>query len=858
MTTRLLFLSLCICASINLQATHWCITPTGAGAHTGTNWANACTASQLQLLINSGNFGDSIFMAMGIYKPTYNTNTNISFELKSDVKIFGGFPMPNSANPSPTWGDRDYKLYPTVFSGDLQGNDINSDGNFYNQTSDSIVGDNSHHLFTGNIVNNGCVIDGCIIVGGGDGTYGGGFYNYYYASPTIINCYIVGNEAQYGGGAYNYDHSSPSFLNCVFSGNKGGAGGAMYNHYYSNAIITRNQIINNVAVQQGGAIYSNYAYPVITNSVLSQNSAIQGGAIYNHYSAIILTSSVLYQNEAQLGGGVYNNSSAMTFNSSTLSKNTATINGGGIKNVGISNPKIRNTIIWGNTANNYPNIDNSGSCNPLIYNSIIEGPYVGTCSNCQGVNGDVNPQFTQGNDGDGADNIWMTNDDGLRLKPCSQGINTGANQYLSATVLVDIRGKNRIRHLTTDLGAYENANFAGDGYLSTLNTLNSTLAACEECIDVNGWTHYYDTVSKKMVLSLFKNGYDIGHIGDGTFDVKSFTTANYGSGNATVVHAPYAQNTDWYVMNRWWNVIPNPQLPVGNTGVKVRTYFTNQDTADINGSIIGNDVAIHQLRFYKINGASASLDPNGDGNCNDAHAGITAAAAYDADGYWEYVYSPAASSTNTWHKGDFNGINYAEYEVARFSGGGGGGAPNGGGAFPITLLSFDGNVFERGNALNWWTIQEIAGGHFVVERSKNGTNFESIGNLASVGNSLDQYQYDFLDENPYWGTNYYRLRLTDFEGYTEYSNILELNFGEISFNVYPNPAQNYTNINGNFPDRCELHIFDMSGLNIQKSAINANISTELDVSNMRNGMYYFQLRSKDGEVLKTERVFVKN
>ncbi len=860
MKTRLLIIFLgCICSFTHLIATRWYITPTGAGANTGASWANACNASQLQTLINSGDLGDSVFVAQGIYKPTTGNNRNISFTLRSDLKMYGGFPMPSQFLPNPTWANRNYKLYPVVFSGDLQGNDLNADGNFLNQTADSIVGsDNSYHLFSGNIVNANCVIDGCVIVGGSGGTYGGGFYNYYYANPTIRNCYIVGNQSQYGGGVYNYDHSSPTFTNCVFRGNRGNTGAAMYNHYVANATINNSQLLDNIADIQGGAMYNNYAYPYLNNCVLAYNEAVQGGGIYNHFSAMILTSCILYQNVANVGGGVFNNSSSMTFNSSTLAQNMAITSGGGMKNAGTSNPKIRNTIIWDNFAANGKNIDNSGINNPLTYNSIIEGPYTGICINCQGANGNVNPQFTQINDADGADNIWMTNDDGLRLKPCSQGINAGANQFVPAYVTLDIRGKNRFRHQVTDLGAYENANFAGDGYLTTLNSSNTTLAACEECVDINGWTHYYDTVGKKMVLSLFKNGYEIGQIGDGTFQVKSFTTDNYGSGTGTAVNAPYAQNMDWHVMNRWWNVTPNPQLPVGNTGVKVRTYFTDQDTADIKGSVAGNTIAVHQLRFYKINGASASLDPDGDGNCNDAHAGVGAASTYDANGYWEYVYSSGASSPNTWHKGDFNGIDYAEYEVARFSGGGGGGATNGGGAFPMTLLSFDGNAFERGNALEWWTSQEIAGGHFVVERSKDGQHFEEIGDLAAVGNSLDKYQYRFFDNNPYWGTNHYRLKLTDYEGYIGYSQMLELHFENISFVAYPNPAQNFVRIEGNFPDRCELTIYDMVGLAVQHEPVNANVITEIAVHKLPKGMYNFKLTSKDGEIIVVKKVLIQN
>src|ERR1700694_3314551 len=49
---------------------------------------------------------------------------------------------------------------------------------------------------------------------------------------------------------------------------------------------------------------------------------------------------------------------------------------------------------------------------------------------------------------------------------------------------------------------------------------------------------------------------------------------------------------------------------------------------------------------------------------------------------------------------------------------------------PVTLSSFDGQAKDNGSELNWTTSTEINFDHFVVERSENGVDFSSIGQIT--------------------------------------------------------------------------------------------------------------------------------
>lgn len=115
-------------------------------------------------------------------------------------------------------------------------------------------------------------------------------------------------------------------------------------------------------------------------------------------------------------------------------------------------------------------------------------------------------------------------------------------------------------------------------------------------------------------------------------------------------------------------------------------------------------------------------------------------------------------------------------------------------ALPITLLSFEAKkVNENKVRLNWTTADETNNAFFTIERSTDGKKFEPIVNLQGAGNSENTNTYQWLDENPTSGNNFYRLKQTDFNGEFSVSEMvrvfIEFDAKTIQFNVYPNPIQ---------------------------------------------------------------------
>jgi hypothetical protein len=110
---------------------------------------------------------------------------------------------------------------------------------------------------------------------------------------------------------------------------------------------------------------------------------------------------------------------------------------------------------------------------------------------------------------------------------------------------------------------------------------------------------------------------------------------------------------------------------------------------------------------------------------------------------------------------------------------------------PIELLSFDAEVNNRQVDLSWVTATETDNDYFTVERSKDGLAWEDILEVDGAGTSSSILSYFDVDENPYTGISYYRLRQTDFDFSSTHSDIVavEILTGDDSgISIYPNPA----------------------------------------------------------------------
>lgn len=95
---------------------------------------------------------------------------------------------------------------------------------------------------------------------------------------------------------------------------------------------------------------------------------------------------------------------------------------------------------------------------------------------------------------------------------------------------------------------------------------------------------------------------------------------------------------------------------------------------------------------------------------------------------------------------------------------------------PVKLINFTGTIQNTSALLSWKTASEQNTAYFEVQKSKDGTNnFISIGRVAAAGNSNTIREYSLTDNN-LAAVNYYRLKITDKDGKTDFSNTLLLRY----------------------------------------------------------------------------------
>jgi hypothetical protein len=95
--------------------------------------------------------------------------------------------------------------------------------------------------------------------------------------------------------------------------------------------------------------------------------------------------------------------------------------------------------------------------------------------------------------------------------------------------------------------------------------------------------------------------------------------------------------------------------------------------------------------------------------------------------------------------------------------------------------------------------------------------FEKVKDIKGLGNSTVITNYCVMDECPYEGRSFYRLRQKDFDGKESYSDIRRVEFHSdsvIGFNIYPNPATAdniQLIIDGMDKEELTVHIYDARG-----------------------------------------------
>ncbi len=785
--------------SVNAQTTFYvdAARPDNSGA--GTSWASA--KKDLQVAINTAFSGDQVWVKAGTYLPTHDpfantapaNNRDKTFTLKNGVKIYGGF-----AGTETQLTQRNWQTNLTTLSGDLGVVNTLTD-NVYHVVIAVGVGGADLDGFT---ITKGYAVStqASITVSGNviKRYNGGGIYNTN-SGANFYNCIIKansadctdGNDDAFGAGVLNNNCSS-IFNNCVIDGNSFLSGGGSFGVFGAgmymiatngNSTISNCSFANNTSGSGffdgsfGGALYLNAGSNTITNTNFYNNTSQNGAAI-------------------AFGGGV---ASLSTFANCTFAGNTSSFAGTAYS--GFSKSTFRNCIFWNNvpTVTSVPgrneifsqesNAANQPSFSNCIIRDATGSPLAVTnTSVTNSLNG--NPLFISLADGDGADNIWGTSDDGLRLQCSSPAVNAGTG----STPALDMIGITRTTPL--DIGAYEGNH--NEGAFNSIPSIFTTVTISQS----SGVSNYSNC--NNQVAAIQSGG--------------SYTLSGQTTSSVWIENTQPATLGGIFV-KRHYQI--NPVNNASTATAKVTLYFTQQEFNDFNAvsavdlpSGAADASGKANLLIEKRPGVSS----NGTGLPGSYTGTPVTINPVDADIIWN-------STANRWE---------VSFDVTGFSG-----------FFiktqltvlPLKLVSFSAAKHSDCNTLKWQTANEVNTKEFLIEKSTDGITFLQIAVKVANGNSDNAYQYN--DCSTTSAHSFYRLKMIDNDGSFSYSNILKVdNKQKLSVAIHPNPAKDIIIISANDISLLNMvvRVVDASGKMVLQKNIN-QLPYILDIAKLPEGLY---------------------
>ncbi|MBS1602468.1 MAG: T9SS type A sorting domain-containing protein, partial [Bacteroidetes bacterium] len=167
---------------------------------------------------------------------------------------------------------------------------------------------------------------------------------------------------------------------------------------------------------------------------------------------------------------------------------------------------------------------------------------------------------------------------------------------------------------------------------------------------------------------------------------------------------------------------------------------------------------------------------------------------------------------------------------------------------PVTLTSWTATSQSDDLALLKWTFTDAVNfDHFVVQRSTDGQNFQDVQSLPSA---TTQY----TDLFAYNGTVYYRLKMVDIDGQTNYSGIASLvRHSNTTSRIYPTVVENNTIYveTAKTIRQPRVELFDMNGRRLlEKEWPGLEGRQQMTLPSLPAGAYLVRLSDLQGALTK--------
>ena len=159
-----------------------------------------------------------------------------------------------------------------------------------------------------------------------------------------------------------------------------------------------------------------------------------------------------------------------------------------------------------------------------------------------------------------------------------------------------------------------------------------------------------------------------------------------------------------------------------------------------------------------------------------------------------------------------------------------------------SFVNFTAVVRESNKVWLQWDVDSAAeGDYFIVERSSDGSHYETIGALRSTG---IKDRYELTDIAPPNGPNFYRIKYTG-QSTTgiAYSKAMQLSLsGDVDFKFYPNPIDKLFIVRTEHS--IDLQVLDAAGSVRLSKRLQPGIQV-INASSLERGVYILRVTDKE-------------
>lgn len=174
---------------------------------------------------------------------------------------------------------------------------------------------------------------------------------------------------------------------------------------------------------------------------------------------------------------------------------------------------------------------------------------------------------------------------------------------------------------------------------------------------------------------------------------------------------------------------------------------------------------------------------------------------------------------------------------------------------PVQFSSFSSQLLANNTVKLDWSANMDQADYFEIEKSADGRWFTLIGTIKK--NSL----YQLIDNSPFIGTNYYRIKAIDFAGKITYSTVAVIvyNPSTIMLSIYPNPIVSDLNIvlKASLSENFVVQITGMAGQAVYRKDLNLSNETRkltIDMTHFPGSVFLIKVTNSKGNVLRVEKI----